>query len=162
MALKIQPVTRKIARCFIAKHHRHNVPSLQAVFQIGLAENGVLVGVAMVGIPRARLLTDGQTLEVTRVCVLEGIANANSMLYGASARAAKALGYSRLVTYTLTTESGSSLKAAGWRRDEKLSCADVRNWERHGGRGIVDLFGNVRIPAGPKYRWWKEFNDGSG
>ena len=61
----------------------------------------------MVGIPKARLLMDGETLEVTRTCVLEGVKNANSMLDGACARAAKALGYRRLVTYTLAHEERS-------------------------------------------------------
>ena len=49
----------------------------------------------------------------TRSCTLAP--NANSMLYAAAWRAAKALGYQRLITYTLASESGSSLRAAGYR-----------------------------------------------
>lgn len=114
----------------------------------------------MVGIPKARLLMDGTTLEVTRVAVPEGLQNANSMLYGACARAAKALGWKRLVTYTLPTESGASLRAAGWTLDPKL--AGGQGWEHHtlhpgNGETETDLFGiHQRLPHGLKRRWWKE------
>jgi hypothetical protein len=74
----------------------------------------VLVGVAIVGRPVARPYQDGMTLEVNRT-VTDGHPNANSMLYGACARAAFALGYRRLITYTQADESGASLRAAGWR-----------------------------------------------
>ncbi|WP_424881772.1 XF1762 family protein [Streptomyces sp. SLBN-8D4] len=40
--------------------------------------------------------------------------NANSLLYGASWRAAKALGYRRLITCTQEGESSASLRGAGW------------------------------------------------
>ena len=69
--------------------------------------------VAMVGRPVARSFDDGVTLEVNRTAT-DGCANANSMLYGAAWRAAKALGYQRLITYTQAGESGTSLRAAGW------------------------------------------------
>lgn len=72
------------------------------------------VGIVMAGRPVARGLDDGLTLEVTRCCVLEGHKNANSMLYGAIRRAAKALGYAKLVTYTLASEPGDSLRASGF------------------------------------------------
>lgn len=77
-------------------------------------EDGVLRGVAIVGRPVARAYDDGMTLEVNRVAS-DGATNANSMLYGACARAAFALGYRRLITYTLSTETGSSLRAADWK-----------------------------------------------
>ena len=68
----------------------------------------------MVGRPVARMLNDGATLEVNRLCT-DGTPNACSMLYGAAWRAAKALGYRRLITYTLPEEGGASLRASGWR-----------------------------------------------
>ena len=74
----------------------------------------------------------------------------------ASVRAAAALGWRRLVTYTLPSESGASLKAAGWKRDDAL--AGGSGWEQHTlhpGRGAIDMFGNERLPQGPKVRWWK-------
>lgn len=84
-------------------------------FCVALADDsGETHGVAIVGRPVARGLDDGWTLEVTRTCT-DGTKNANSMLYGAAWRAARALGYRRLVTYTLVEESGTSLRAAGWK-----------------------------------------------
>lgn len=68
----------------------------------------------MVGRPVARSFDDGLTLEVNRTAT-DGTPNANSVLYGAAWRAAKALGYQRLVTYTQEGESGASLRGAGWR-----------------------------------------------
>jgi len=75
--------------------------------------DGALAGVAIVGRPVSRYLDDGLTLEVTRLCT-DGTKNACSFLYGAAWRAAKALGYKKIITYTLATETGASLKATGW------------------------------------------------
>jgi hypothetical protein len=36
------------------------------------------------------------------------------MLYGAAWRAAKAMGYRRMITYTLPEEGGASIRASGW------------------------------------------------
>ena len=55
------------------------------------------------------------TAEVTRVAVLDDQPNACSMLYGAAWRACRAMGYRRLITYTLVSEAGTSVRAAGWR-----------------------------------------------
>jgi hypothetical protein len=85
------------------------------VFQIGAADgDGVLRGVLMAGRPVARHFDDGLTLEVNRSAT-DGTRNANSMLYAAAWRAAAALGYRRLITYTQAGESGASLRGAGWR-----------------------------------------------
>jgi hypothetical protein len=84
------------------------------VFQLGVADDhDRLVGVAIVGRPVARHYDDGKTLEVNRTAT-DGTKNANSMLYGAAWRAAKALGYDRLITYTQDGETGASLRGAGW------------------------------------------------
>lgn len=72
------------------------------------------MGVAIVGRPVPVAYQDGLTLEVNRT-ITDGYPNANSMLYGACARAAFALGYRRLITYTQAGESGASLRGAGWR-----------------------------------------------
>jgi len=82
---------------------------------VGASLNGNVVGVAMVGRPVARNLQDGWTAEVIRLCVLDGVKNGCSFLYGACWRAARALGYRRLYTYTLPEEGGGSLRAAGWK-----------------------------------------------
>lgn len=117
MKLELVPVTKTEARAFVEAHHRHNeAPSpAQVSIAVGLEMDGKLVAVATAGYPVARALNDGRTWEVNRVCVHDDLAkNANSILYGAIGRAAKALGFRRLVTYTLTSESGVSLRAAGF------------------------------------------------
>ena len=114
MSLHLVPVSFATACEFVALHHRHHKPPVGHVFSIGAADADELVGVAMVGRPVARGFDDGLTLEVNRACVADA-RNANSMLYGACARAAFALGYRRLITYTEAGESGASLRAAGWR-----------------------------------------------
>lgn len=116
--LAITPVTFAEAAAFITRHHRHHAPPVGHKFSIGVAQRGELVGVAIVGRPVARHLDDGRTLEVTRTAT-DGTKNANSALYGAAWRATKALGYDRLVTYTMDGESGASLRGAGWREIAK-------------------------------------------
>lgn len=115
MDLHLVPVRFRQAAAFVADHHRHHQPPVGQVFAVGVADDdGVLRGVAIVGRPVARMLDNGQTLEVTRTAT-DGSRNANSMLYGACWRAASALGYTRLITYTQAGETGASLRAAGWR-----------------------------------------------
>jgi hypothetical protein len=112
--LEIVPTTQAEAKAFVARHHRHHKPPLGSVFQLAVAKGEDVCGVAIVGRPVARGLQDGWTLEVTRLCT-DGTKNASSKLYAAAWRAARALGYRRLVTYILEEESGTSLNAAGWR-----------------------------------------------
>jgi hypothetical protein len=112
--LTVVPVRFRVACRFIAEHHRHHDPPRGMLFAVGAARDGLLVAVAVTGRPVARLFDNGQTAEVTRVAS-DGTPNACSMLYGACWRAAKALGYTRLITYTQAGESGASLRAAGWR-----------------------------------------------
>lgn len=115
MTLRLVPVSFSDACEFVASWHRHHQPPIGHKFSVGVAdEDGLLRGVAMVGRPVARHYDDGLTLEVNRTAT-DGTENANSMLYGAAWRAAKALGFSRLITYTQAGESGASLRAAGWR-----------------------------------------------
>jgi hypothetical protein len=114
LKLTIIPMVLDEANAFVAEHHRHHKPVPGAKFCVGVADGERVVGVAIVGRPVARMVDDGWTLEVNRTCT-DGTKNANSMLYGACRRAAFALGYRRLITYTLPTESGVSLKAAGWK-----------------------------------------------
>ena len=108
------PVTLKEANAFVAELHRTHVPVRGHKFSIGASIEGRLVGVVIVGRPVSRHRDDGWTLEVTRLCT-DGTRNACSFLYGAAARAAFALGYRTIGTYTLPSEGGASLRAAGWR-----------------------------------------------
>ena len=115
MKLRVVPVDFADACEFVAMWHRHLKPPAGYKFAVGVAVDATLIGVAIVGRPSARYLQDGRTLEVTRTAT-DGTHNANSMLYGASWRATKALGYTRLITYTRRDdESGVSLRAAGFR-----------------------------------------------
>ncbi len=113
-AYELFPITLRAAKEFIGQHHRHNAPPQGHKYSIGLKETGRLVGVVVVGRPIARAQDDGYTAEVTRCCVLDSQPNANSKLYAAAVRAAFAMGYRRVITYTLPEESGASLKAAGF------------------------------------------------
>lgn len=141
--LRIVPCTIGQARDFVAQHHRHHGAPVSGLFAVGLARGDDLAGVAIVGRPVARGLQDGATAEVTRLCTL-GEQNACSMLLAACRRAALALGYRRLVTYTLASEPGTSLRAAGWQqtavvKGRRWGCpsrprqpgllADKRRWE---------------------------------
>ena len=118
--MKIVPITLARAKAFVAEHHRHNKPPTGWKFGIGLVnDEDELIGVATAGRPVARHFDDGLTLEVNRTCT-DGTPNANSMLYGAVWRAAKAMGYTRAITYTQAEETGASLKGAGWVRVKAL------------------------------------------
>lgn len=118
-ALELRPVTFKQACAFIAQLHRHNKPPTGHKFSISVYSGGQMVGVACCGRPIARHFDDGLTLEVNRTCT-DGHHNANSCLYGAALRAAKAMGYRRVITYTQADESGASLRAAGFVRVKDL------------------------------------------
>jgi hypothetical protein len=110
--LRIVPVTFRQACSFIAEHHRHHRPPRGMKFALGVACGEHLVGVATIGRPVARHLDDQRTIEVTRTCTV-GQPNANSKLYGAAWKIARAMGYHRLITYTQDGENGASLRAAG-------------------------------------------------
>ena len=112
--MRLKPITVAAANNFINAYHRHHIGVRGCKFSIGLTDDGGgLRGVAVVGRPVARLLDDGYTAEVTRLCT-DGIYNGCSFLYAAAARTAKAMGYTKIITYTLESESGASLRASGW------------------------------------------------
>lgn len=111
--MNLIPISLKTANAFVATHHRHHRPVVGHKFSIGCQSGEKLIGVVIVGRPVSRYLDDGFTAEVTRLCT-DGTANVCSMLYGAAARAAKAMGYRRIITYILDSEPGTSLKASGW------------------------------------------------
>ena len=111
--LEIVPMTLREANAFVEQNHRHHGP-VGHKFSIGISDAEKIVGVAIVGRPVSRHLDDGWTLEVNRLCT-DGSRNACSALYAAAWRAARAMGYKRLVTYILESETGTSLRAAGWK-----------------------------------------------
>lgn len=141
--LRLTPVRLRAARAFVGAHHRHARPPQGGLFAVGVADGGELAGVAIAGRPVARPLDDGRTVEVTRVCTT-GQRNACSMLYGAICRAAAALGYERIVTYTRAAEPGSSLRASGFAR---VAAVEPREWSCP-----ARPCGAAAAP-GPKFRW---------
>lgn len=112
--LETQPIDYAEACEFISRHHRHHLPPQGWKFGVAVSDGEKVVGVVTVGRPVARHKDDGWTLEVTRLCS-DGTKNVCSKLYSAAWAATKALGYKRLITYTLPEEGGASLRAAGWK-----------------------------------------------
>lgn len=144
LRLTIVPLPIAEANAFIAQHHRHHKPVLSHKFSLGAADpSGTIRGVATVGRPSARLLDDGLTLEVTRVAT-DGCPNACSALYAAAWRAARAMGYRKIVTYTLQAEPGTSLRAAGW---TVIASARAKTWHTPS-RPRVD-----HTPLQLRFRW---------
>ncbi|KGD13918.1 XF1762 family protein [Burkholderia pseudomallei] len=114
MRLIVTPITLEEANAFVSTHHRHHRPVVGHKFSVAVAAGDDIRGVAIVGRPVARGNDNGLTLEITRCCP-DGTRNACSALYAAAWRVARALGYRRLITYTLPDEGGASLRGAGWR-----------------------------------------------
>ena len=113
--LTIVPCDLADANAFVRVHHRHHPPVCGHKFSLAVAgADGQIHGVAIIGRPVARGLDNGMTLEVTRVAT-DGCPNACSALYGGARRATFALGYRKLITYTLASEPGTSLMGAGWK-----------------------------------------------
>lgn len=111
--LTIRPITLRAANEYVAANHRHNQPTTGHKWSLALYDGERLCGVAIAGQPIARKLDDGLTIEVRRL-VTDGTKDACSKLYGACARVAKEMGYRKIITYTLVSEPGTSLKASGW------------------------------------------------
>ena len=118
--ISIAPIHLKDAAVFVSKYHRHNIAPRGGKFAIACLDDGRLCGVAICGRPIARKLDDGGTLEIYRNCT-DGTKNACSKLYGACVRIARDMGYAKVITYTLQSESGASLKAANFAL-EKENC----------------------------------------
>lgn len=112
---EIKHIELKAANAFVAEYHRHHGPVTGHRFSLGCIrrEDQALCGVAIVGRPLARRINHETTVEVLRLCT-DGTPNACSALYAACLRAARALGYQRIITYILDDEPGTSLRAAGW------------------------------------------------
>ena len=151
-SLELVAVALDVANEFVAKHHRHHYEVVGHKFSLGCLKDGELVGVAIVGRPVARMVNSNEVVEVTRLCT-DGTKNACSFLYGACARAAKALGYKKVQTYVLDTENATSLKASNWKY-EALTAGGV--WTHTDGKPRRN-----DQPQVPKQRWSRDlFGDG--
>ncbi len=138
------PLHLREANEFVAKFHRHNLPTVGGKFAVGTAVDGKLVGVAIAGRPVARRLDDGKTLEILRVAT-DGTPNANSFLYGRVKRIGQLMGYTKILTYTLEEESGASLRAVGAKPTGPLESHEWGNPNRP--RKSQNVYHK------PKYRW---------
>ena len=157
MSLAVRPITLKEANQYVAAYHRHNIPTAGHKWSLACFDGDRLCGVMIAGQPIARLLDDGETIDVRRVCT-DGTYNACSILYGAAARVAKEMGYRRIITYTLVSEPGTSLKASGW-----TCCGETGGggWDRpnrHREEVQITLFGEEqKYSQEKKVRWEKVF-----
>ncbi len=138
-------MTLREANRFVERNHRHHGAVRGHKFSIGCAVGGDVIGVVIVGRPLSRILDNGWTAEVLRCCT-DGTRNACSTLYAAAWRAARAMGYRRMVTYTLPEEGGASLRGAGWKVTAETKGG---SWSRED-RPRVD-----KHPTQGKFRWEK-------
>lgn len=148
--MRIRPITFKEASAFVSQHHRHHGATVGCKFCLGCYDGDKLIGVAVCGRPVSRCLDNGMVCEVTRLCT-DGTRNACSMLYGACARVAKAMGYAKIVTYILETESGVSLRASGWILEGDVK--GDRTW------GCKSRPRQTKSPTCRKQRWSKQLNE---
>lgn len=147
--LKSIPLTQAEAAAFIGPYHRHHKPTHGDKYRVGcIRDDGLLVGVVQVGRPVSRMLDDGKTLEVVRLCT-NGEKNVCSYLYAKAARIARELGYDRIITYILQDEPGTSLEAAGWSKEAVTRGGE---WDRPSRKRTTEA------PTVPKQRWAKQLN----
>ena len=145
----VVPMNLRESNEFVENFHRHNKPVQGAKFSIGASDGENLLGVAIVGRPVARTEDDGFTVEVTRVCVLDDSPkNTCSFLYGRCWRIWQQMGGKRMITYTLQSESGSSLRGAGWKILGEVGVTKRgAGWQNRPGRTWQPVYGQL------KFRW---------
>ena len=155
--LRLRPTSIKDARAFVAALHRHNAAPNGGLFATSVVDSEDTVrGVAIIATPIAMGNADGWTCEVTRCCT-DGSKNACSMLYGAAARAAKALGYKRILTYTLASEPGIALRASGWREVARTKWRPWNHKRRSRSTHVTDLLGErSKYSQEDKVRWERQ------
>ena len=145
--LELSPISLKQANAYVTQYHRHHKASKGHKYSLSAYKDGNLVGVVICGRPVSRYLDDGKTIEVNRLCT-DGTRNVCSFLYSAAARVAKAMGYKRIITYILQSESGISLKASGFICDGEAGGVE---WTGKRKPKQEDLY-----PHEMKTRWSKE------
>lgn len=150
------PVTLRSANDFIFAFHRHNGRTVRngGKFAVGCSDGSCLLGVAIVGNPLSASYMDGFTAEVLRLCVLpDAPMGVCSFLYSRCWRVWSLLGGTRLITYTLVSESGASLRGSGW------SCVGCRPSSNLAWQNKSKIDGVVRsyqsIYGEDKYLWEK-------
>lgn len=151
--LKVVPLSLKQANEFVTKHHRHNKRCAGHKFSLGAMFQDHLVGVVIVGRPVARKLDKDLTLEISRNCVLDEAPKGTcSFLYAKAIKVWQSMGGKKIITYTVESESGASLRAVnfentatsrrfpkhhkGWRTRDNREHQDVQlqlrlRWEKN-------------------------------
>lgn len=145
------PVTLQTAKKYVDKYHRHNTAPQGHKFSIGLVSpiEEEPVGVVIASVPKSRVLAqDCYTLEINRCCAKPYYENACSKLYSLAIKAGRSMGYHRFITYTLEEESGSSLRAVGFRPDG-IVAASPGGWASPSRPRKKPS----RYPEGRKIRW---------
>lgn len=147
--LTVIPISLKLANDWVGTYHRHNKPVPGHKFSVAVISDFEIQGVAIAGRPVSRMLDNGMTLEVLRVCTKpDAPKNCCSMLYRACWRAWKAMGGNRMITYTLQAEYGASLRAAGMRLTKEIESREgLANWTNRPNRKQQEA------TVAPKYRW---------
>ena len=154
--LRVVPCSLRKANDFVEVHHRHNLRTSRdgGKFAIAVADGSSVVGVAIVGNPLSATLMDGFTAEVLRTCVLpDAPKNCNSLLYGACRRIWFEMGGRKILTYTLTEETGASIRGAGWTLAAEIKVHDTNTWGKsdHLKRREQAIFGQSK-------RRWEAIN----
>lgn len=162
--LKAVPMELKDVQNYIDTYHRHHKASHRDKFRLGCEIDGKIVGVIQVGRPVSRILDDGHTLEVLRLCS-DGTDNVCSFLYSRAARIGKEMGYDKIITYILESENGASLKASGWKLEaDHVGGAswDTSSRPREVINQQLSLFEEkTKYPVGvAKQRWSKQLSKG--
>ena len=141
----IIPISLRQANEYVLEHHRHHKAVRGCKFCVGLKVDSDMVGVAICGRPVSRHYDNGKTIEINRLCT-NGYPNACSKLYGACVRIAKEMGYKKIITYTLESEDGASLKASNF------VCEGIAGGKIWTGSRCRDN----GVPKEMKKRWVKE------
>ena len=152
--LSIIPLSLKEANEFVTKYHRHNKKCAGHKFSIGAVYKNEIVGVVIVGRPVARKLDNRFTLEINRNCVLDTAPKGTcSFLYSRAIKIWQTMGGKKIITYTLETESGSSLKAVNFNKE-----TTVQTFKKNTGWTTRTNRIWQEVQATPRIRWGKEFN----
>lgn len=161
-AIEAQPITIKIANNFIKLHHRHHRPTIRNSGRWALAainNTGEIVGVVIAGNPVSATYMDGFTIELTRLCVNEGAPKGTcSFLMGKCCSIWRTMGGKKIITYTLTSETGASLRGAGWVLSGFVS--PHKRWQNKSKVDGIER-SKLQIYEIPKFRWEKSLEQAS-
>lgn len=158
--LTTKPITIKAANEFIKTFHRHHRPTIRNTGRWALAaldNNNEMVGVVIAGNPISPNYMDGYTIELTRLCVREKSPKGTcSFLLGKCCCIWRSMGGKKVITYTLESESGASLKGAGW-----TLAGTVKPHNRWTNRSKVDGIerAHLQIYEVTKHRWEKDIKE---